>query len=102
MYKTVHMDRTMKVYPILESEMRSLGVYNLHAKIWLALSSALAALSASCFWDMVNAGNVSFAAKSIAAIFAVGTLVSGFLGGFYVYQGASYLKHITTNNDRSY
>jgi len=53
-YTTIHQERQVKVYPIQEHELRTIGVLSTQFTVWCSIGSICAALLLGCIWDITQ------------------------------------------------
>lgn len=51
-YKPLHVERQVKIYPIQESEMRIISTFNGQFAFWCSVGTSAAVLMLSCIWDL--------------------------------------------------
>lgn len=68
-YRPVHGERLVRIYPIQENELRIISAHNNFVAFWCSIGSAALAMLASCIWDLC--GKESASAQEIAFIIFV-------------------------------
>jgi hypothetical protein len=69
--RTLHMERTMKFYPISESELNSITIFNSVATIFFSLATGLVTFIAGLWGNVVVAGTITAESKAIVGIVSI-------------------------------
>lgn len=103
MYHPLHVNRTVKTYPIQEHELSALDDLGGNSTLWAAICSASVTLLASCIWGMLQIrppNEISNGEKGFMALLAVIAVVSFFISRSYAKKRKTRLERIMSECDR--
>lgn len=79
-YQPLHVGRKVKIYPIQEHELNTIGVHNSQVALWSSIGTSAVVLIVSCIWDEIqNSEPVSGGAVGFMILCGLAALVSGVL-----------------------
>lgn len=102
-YRPLHVERQVKIYPIQEHELTTLSTLSTHVTLWCSIGSMAVALLLGCLWDMMNLAEKSSPSRQaivfMLACFAIAA--ASFITAYmYKASGKSALEKILAETQR--
>jgi len=94
-YHPLHIGRQVKIYPIQEHELRTIGVFNSMMVLWCSVGSSAIALLLSCIWDMLLSADPAGAPAVLFAVAcAIVAVISFCLAMYFRKNKSDFLEQI--------
>ena len=84
-YRPLHVEREVKIYPIQEHELKAIGLFNAGFTICCSIAAGASTLAASIVWDMAIDQNAASSPLGNAALSFCGLLIfAAFIAAFWL------------------
>ena len=87
-YRPLHVEREVKIYPIQEHELKAIGLFNAGFTICCSIAAGASTLAASIVWDMAIDQSAASSPLGTAALSFCGLLIlAAFIGAWWLRNG---------------